>query len=281
MTRRYVSGSALRDLLLQLTARDRRLIRSICELRFVSASQLDRMHGEPGLSVASRARATRRALARLGSLDCIVMLPRRIGGGQSGSAQSVYRLGLAGQRIAIERGWLSAARTRRSAVPGSLFVAHALAVAEVHAQLVEADRGGRLALIERSAEPACWRSFGGIGSFASRQLKPDSFVRFDAQDWEHSAFIEVDRGTEGSRTIARKLGAYLDYHRLGQEQERYGVFPKVQWLTTTPSRLGLIETEIEQLPKGGRKLFGVALLDDVVEAVMAPHGAIEGPAKTY
>ena len=121
----------------------------------------------------------RRALVRLAALDCLARLPRRIGGGRSGSDDSVYRLGLAGQRVAIQNGWLSAARTRRSAIPGSMFVAHALAVADVHVQLVEADRLGRLELIERSAEPACWRSFGGNGIVAGRQLKPDSFVRFN------------------------------------------------------------------------------------------------------
>jgi Replication-relaxation len=162
---------------------------------------------------------------------------------------------------------MSAARTRRSAVPGTMFVAHALAVADVHVQLVEADRLGRLELIERSAEPACWRSFGGNGIVAGRQLKPDSFVRFAVDGWEYSVFVELDNGTEGSRTITGKLQGYVSYHRLGIEQERFGLFPRVQWLTTMPSRLDLIEAEIEQLPKGGRELFGVALLGDAVEAM--------------
>jgi hypothetical protein len=267
MTRSYISASALRDLLTQLTSRDFAVIRCVSELRFVSASQLSRMFGDDQLCAASRARASRRALGRLAALDCLAPLPRRIGGGRSGSSAAVFRLGLAGQRIAIHYGWLNAARTRRSAVPGSLFVAHAIAVAEVHARLVEADRGGRLELLERSAEPACWRSYGGIGNFASSRLKPDSFVRFAAQDYEYSFFIEVDMGTEGSRTIGRKLGSYLSYHRLGIEQERFGVFPKVQWLTTTPSRIDFLEAEIEQLPKGGRELFGVALVDDAVDAI--------------
>jgi hypothetical protein len=269
MKRKYVSAAALRDLTSQLTPRDLALIRSVCELRFVSGSHLNRLHGDQELSQASRARATRRALARLADLGCLVKLPRRIGGGQFGSDDSVLRLGLAGQRIAIENGWLSAARTRRSAVPGSMFVAHALAVADVHVRLVEADRGGRLELIERSAEPACWRELGGMGAFAGRQLKPDSFIRFAVGDYEHSVFIEVDRGTEGSRTIGRKLAAYVSYHRLGVEQERFGVFPRVQWLTTTPSRIGLIEAEIEQLPKGGRELFGVSESGAVIEAITA------------
>jgi hypothetical protein len=134
----------------------------------------------------------------------------------------------------------------------------------VHTQLVEADRGGRLELLERSAEPACWRSYAGIGGFASSQLKPDSFVRFGRGDYEYSVFIEVDMGTEGSRTIGRKLGSYLSYHRLGIEQERFGVSPKVEWLTTTPDRLDFLEAEIEQLPKRGRELFGVALVGDAV-----------------
>ncbi len=152
-----------------------------------------------------------------------------------------------------------------------MFVSHALAVAEVHTLLVEADRLGRLELIERSAEPACWRQLGGIGSFAGRQLKPDSFVRFTVGGWEYSVFVELDNGTEGSRTIQRKLGSYVSYHRLGVEQERFGVFPKVQWLTTTPSRIALIRTEIEQLPKGRRELFGVALVADAVGVLTTPE----------
>src|SRR5689334_2790112 len=100
MTRRYMSASALRDLLPQITPRQLAVIRSVSELRFVSASQLTRMHGDQELPEGSRARAMRRALARLAELDCLVALPRRIGGGRSGSAQAVYRLGLAGQRVA-------------------------------------------------------------------------------------------------------------------------------------------------------------------------------------
>lgn len=273
MTRSYVGSSALRDLLAQLTPRSLAVIRCVSELRFVSASQLDRMFGDDQLSGASRARAMRRALGRLAALDCLVPLPRRIGGGRSGSSQTVYRLGLAGQRIAIHYGWLSARRTRRSAVPGSLFVAHAVAVAEVHSRLVEADRGGRLELLERNAEPACWRSYAGIGSFASSRLKPDSFVRFVVGDYEYSVFIEVDMGTEGSRTIQRKLGAYVSYHRLGIEQERFGVFPKVQWLTTMPSRIDFLKAEIEQLPGGERELFGVGLVEDALEAIATPDNA--------
>jgi hypothetical protein len=212
----------------------------------------------------------RRVLTRLMSLDCLVRLPRRIGGGRSGSAVAVYRLGLAGQRIAINQGWLAARRTRRSVVPGSLFLHHALQVAELHTLLVLADRDGRIELVELSAEPACWRLPGGIGSFAASQLKPDSFVRFAVGAYEYSVFIEVDRGTEGSRTIGRKLGSYLAYHRLGVEQERYGVFPKVQWLTTTADRVSLIETEIEQLPPGNRELFAVALFEGGIEAITNP-----------
>src|SRR4051812_17342032 len=101
MTRGYVSASALRELLPQLTPRSLAVIRCVSELRFVSAPQLSRMFGDDQLSAASRARAMRRVLGGLAALDCLVALPRRIGGGRSGSSGTIYRLGLAGQRIAI------------------------------------------------------------------------------------------------------------------------------------------------------------------------------------
>ena len=168
------------------------------DLRFVSGAQLTRLHFSDGQDPAVNARAARRALLRLTHLDVLARLPRSVGGVRAGSAGFVYYLGLGGQQLATEHGWQPERRRRRSLVPGTLFVRHALQVSELHTLLVEADRSRRVELLELRAEPSCWRSFDGLGT-QQPMLKPDSYARLGVGAFEDSYFFEVDRGTEGSR----------------------------------------------------------------------------------
>jgi hypothetical protein len=157
-------------------------------------------------------------------------------------------------------------RLRRSQFPGTFFLKHSLAVAELHTLLCEAGRAGRFELLELVAEPACWRSFAGLGN-QGRMLKPDSYVRLGVGEYEDSYFVEVDRGTEGSQTISRKLREYAAYAETGQEQERRGVFPRVLWTVLDGSRAEAITSCIRQLPVGDRELFAAAPLAQVGDVV--------------
>ncbi len=274
MTARYLTPQRLRDLEARLTSRDEVVLKSVSDLRFVSGAQLARLHFADAGDPASRARAARRALLRLVHLDCLARLPRQVGGVRSGSAGFVYVLGIAGQRLAMERGWQPKRRGRRSQTPGRLFLDHALAVAELHTLLMEADRSGRLELLTLRAEPACWRSYAGLGPRAIT-LKPDSFVRIGSGDFEDSWFIEIDRGTEGSRALLGKLRQYLAYQASGSEQAAHGVFPKVLWLVPDEQRARVIEACIAGLPRADRGLFRVELFAEAVDVVagtpMATH----------
>lgn len=265
MTRRYITTAALRGIEAQLTEQDCAILRRVCGLRFVTGSQLTRMHFTDE-DAAADARAARRVLLRLVRLDVLERLPRQVGGARSGSAGFVYRLGRAGQRLAAQRGWQPERSRRRSQVPGSLFVRHALRVAELHTLLVEADRSRSVELLELVAEPACWRSYGGVRS-QRVTLKPDSYARLGLGDFEDSYFIEVDMGTEGSRALDRQLKAYLAYFDSGREQAEHGVFPKVLWLTPDAERGGVIEDRIRRLPRASRELFQVARFDDAASVV--------------
>jgi hypothetical protein len=264
MTHRYVTAAVARELAGQLSERDVAILRRVSDLRFVSGGQLTRMHFTDATD-----RAARRALLRLTRLDCLERLPRRVGGVRAGSAGFVYRLGLAGQRVASERGWQSKRRGRQSRIPGTLFLSHALQVAELHTLLIEADCSRRLELLELSAEPACWRSYGGIGAQRAT-LKPDSYLRLGAGEYEDSYFIEVDRGTEGSRALEGQLKRYLAYQASGREQAEHGVFPKVLWTAPDEQRAAVVRSCIEQLAPAFRELFGVSPFGDVVNALAVP-----------
>src|SRR5262245_3341192 len=98
MRGQYLTPKVLAGIEAQLAERDWRVLRRVSGLRFVSGSQLRRLElGE------SSARASRRALLRLVHLGVLERLPRQIGGVRAGSAGFVYRLGPAGQRLAVPR----------------------------------------------------------------------------------------------------------------------------------------------------------------------------------
>jgi hypothetical protein len=251
-----------------LSQRDHAVLRTVSDLRFVTGEQLTRIHfAHAEDEAAAKARAARRSLVRLVRHDYLARLPRRVGGVRAGSAGFVYCLGLAGQRLAVLRGWQPERRRRRSQVPGTFFLNHTLAIAELHTMLLEGDRSGRFELLELVAEPACWRELGGIGGQRSDTLKPDSYVRLGVGAFEDSYFVEVDMGTEGSQTLHRKLKHYITYAAGGIEQQQHGVFPKVLWLTPDEPRASAVDGCIAELPGANRELFAVALQADALNVV--------------
>jgi Replication-relaxation len=266
MTARYLSTTAYRQQVSQLVERDLSVIKRVSDLRFVTGSQLTRLCFADSDDHAVNGRATRRALLRLVRLGLLERLPRSVGGVRSGSAGFVYHLGLGGQRLALEHGWQPERRRRRSLTPGTLFVRHALQVSELHTLLTESDRSRRFELLELVAEPSCWRSFDGIGH-QRQTLKPDSFVRLGLGPYEDSYFIEVDRGTEGSRALERQLQLYVAYALSGEEQAERGVFPLTLWLAPDSKRVAAIEGSMTRLPRADRELFQVACFTDAL-AVM-------------
>jgi hypothetical protein len=267
MSQRYLTAATYRELAAKLTEHDLAVLKRVSDLRFVSGSQLTRLCFNDSDDLAGNARAARRALLRLTRLMALERLPRSVGGARAGSAGYVYHLGLGGQRLAVERGWQPERRGRRSLTPGTLFVRHSLQVSELHTLLVQADRSRRFELLELIAEPSCWRSYDGIGS--QRQiLKPDSFVRLGVGPYEDSYFIEVDRGTEGSRTLERQLRAYVAYHLSGQEQAKHGVFPRVLWLAPDGRRSGVITETVQRLPSIERELFQVARFSEALTIML-------------
>ena len=260
-----VTAARVEKLDAQLSARDRAVIETLDLLRVCCTRQIERLHFIRGTDLAN-ARMCRKTLKRLVSLGVISRLERRVGGVRAGSSGFVYALDTAGQRLASASGPAGGRRLRRPWTPGQAFLRHQLDVSKLYVRLQETERTGKLELLEFWAEPLCWRRFTGIGGVRT-VLKPDAFVRVGAGEFEHLAFIEVDRATESASTIARKLAVYRRYFQTGREQDRFGTFPRVVFLVPSEERKAVIVDVFAGQPAGNWELFRVALFDDAVTAL--------------
>ena len=144
-----------------------------------------------------------------------------------------------------------------------------MACSELFVRLVEAERTGQLEVLEHQAEPACWRRFaapaGGL-----RSVRPDAFVSLGIGPWEQLAFVELDRGTEGTSAIRAQA---RDVHCLlaqRQRAARRGVFPKVAWLTDTPRRQEQLRVQISLLAADVQALFAVADVEAAFDVLRGP-----------
>jgi hypothetical protein len=264
MSTHYLTAARALELAAQLTQRDLAIAQTVCSLRCVSGSQLQRLH-VPGGTPLGRVRTARRVLARLVELDVLARLGRRVGGPLGpGSDDYTYVLGLGGQRLARSRGWLPPGRARRPAEIGLAFIAHRLAVAELHARVIEGAReNDRYAIEVLTPEPGCWRSYIGPGG-ARLRLKPDSYARLATPDFIHANFIEVDLATESAPTIERKMRAYHAYYTTGQERDP---FPRVVFIVPSAVRVEVVVEAAGRLPADAWRLFRVTTFDRVLEAL--------------
>jgi len=261
----------------QLSARDQTIVGELDRLRLLSGAQLERLFFTATEQAATRSGLRRRTLGRLTRLGLLVVLPRRVGGVRAGSAGNVYRLSPEGQRLAQLLREEPITKPRSPYEPGSAYLAHTLAASETYVQLVEAERNGRCELLCHEAEPRCWRTYAGpLGR--SLTLRPDAYVRLGVGDYEQHAFIEIDRGTTGSVRLTRKHEAYRDYYRSGREQHRWGLFPQVLWITTSPERVALLDRIAARFPAETARLFAAATAEGAIDSLLGTDHDNDQPA---
>lgn len=246
----------------RLTDRERAILSSVAEFRLASSAQLQRLHvtdGTPG----SNQRRCRDLLRGLTELRVLARLERRVGGVRAGASAAVYGLDVAGLRLTG-----SQARPQRPAAPGAAFFAHTLAVTELAVQLVERGRvTSGFGLIELSAEPGCWRSFPGpLGTCET--LKPDLFIRLRLASMELGSFVEVDRSTESTAAISRKLDRYRSHLRSGREEHTLGYHPRVIWTVLDQRRYEQLATLLARRSVEEQAIHQVVREHEAIEAIV-------------
>lgn len=245
----------------RLSERDRLVIDTVARLRLATGQQLEQACFT-ALAGRSRTVVRGRVLARLVNWRVLQVIDRRMGGAARGSASAVYALDSVGAALT------TIDRKRLASAPADRFRAHTLAISQLYADLVschgatstERQRGPAVGAFD--AEPAAWAP-DGLGGY----LKPDAYLRLDADREQLHWWIEVDRATESLPTISRKLQTYLSFIARGQLGPA-GVVPRV--LITVPDghRLDAIDRAVARLPPPADELFAVKRHDNAARALL-------------
>jgi Replication-relaxation len=225
-----LSAAGMAHLRQQLTARDWAVLEDVARCRLLTGRQLQLLHF--GTDETS-ARAVRRLLARLAQQRILARLSRRIGGVRAGSSGYVYGLGVIGHRLLHPD---RPGRPLHEVKDG--FLMHTLAISDVYVSLRQAEQRGSLELLRVELEPQCWRRLDSVNG--ADWLKPDMHVVFGIGDEALHSFVEVDRGTEHSPALLRKLKQYETAYRIGSIEAAAGVFPRVVWVVPTEARATLL-----------------------------------------
>lgn len=222
-----------------LSDRDREVVTRVAEHRFLTTHQIQAFCFTEHQSDDSAGRTTRRVLSRLQRDGLLRALERRIGGVRSGSAATIWQLTAAGQRLVRPD-----KRCRRGS-PSERFLAHCLAIADVHVLLRQHRRIEAIENVAVEIEPASWRRYQGP-SGEPRWLQPDLYAEITTSDFVDRLFIEVDLGTESLPTLLSKCEQFEKYRRSGVEQAKYRSFPLVLWLLTSAQRAHKLEQAVRR-----------------------------------
>lgn len=249
---RRLSQRRLGELAGELSERDRLVLAALAAVRVLSGGQLERL-AFAKVTAPARGRIRRRVLARLMERGLVVTLERRVGGVRAGSAGLVYSLSGGGQRLLDLEAGRSAERRRSAPTPGALFLAHALAVAEVFVSLTEASRRVDGLVLRDFAVEADARFAGGERN-GDVVLRPDALVVLARGAIEDVWWLEVDRGTESRPRLLRMLQRYLAFTERGVAGPR-GVIPRVLVSVTDDQRRRAVRSLVRRLPKPAAALF--------------------------
>lgn len=265
MTGTRIRHANLQHLAAQLSERDWAIVRFLSQHRYATTIQIRRKFFADHASQSAATRACVRVLGRLLTHRLLTRLDRRVGGVRHGSAAFVWGLDVIGDRL-ISAGGDTKLRVQE---PSSAFLAHILAVTEVHVQLHEAATSDAFSLKLVQVETEAWRTYiAPHGS--STILKPDLMVSVSSDEYDDHWYLEVDLGTESLPVVLRKCRAYEEYRRTGRAQTEHGVFPRVLWVVPSPARVTRLIAAIAAEPSLPDRLFTCITPQELIGTMQNP-----------
>ena len=263
MISRYTSKKRLEELDRIISGKDKAILNSMQNCRYILTGQIQRLHYADSKTPASGLRSANWGTAKLRGYGLIEALDRRVGGVRAGSRAFVWSLTESGLGL-LRLNDPDYTPRRRIFEPSLNFLQHTLAATEVYVQLTEICRRHGLALIKTEMEPNCWRSYTGEDGKPAA-MKPDMFAMTDNGKYEDSWFIEVDMNTESPSVVLDKCRRYVHYCKSGIEQKRYGVFPLVVWLAYSENRKSKLRQYIadcREMSEQSKSIFIVIMPDE-------------------
>ena len=242
--------------------RDRLVLQRIAEHRYLSTHQIQHFVFTDHETDASASRTARRVLQRLERMHLVRPLARRVGGVRGGSTAQIWQLAPAAARLLREDG-----TTFRTHEPSLRFLAHCLAVADVHLVIRQLQLDPGVVSTDVQVEPRSWRRYAGLGGEA-RWLQPDLASVVSTDQYDDRWFIEVDLGSESLPTLLRKCGQYESYRASGIEQEAHEAFPLVLWVFTKPERAERLRHSVARSPRLTPQLYRFATPANLVSVLM-------------
>ena len=262
--RRRIDADVLRQLADTMPDRDHQVLELIARHRFLTTHQVQHFVFNNLGTEESAARTTRHVLQRLTRTALIRSLAQRIGGVRAGSSARVWQLAPAGARLLRDDGTVY-----RTHEPSTRFLAHCLAIADVHLGLRALQHLPTVETVHVQLEPDCWRRFTGVGG-EPRWLQPDLAATIQTADFDDRWFIEADLGTEALPTLLKKCGQYESYRATGIEQEEHGAFPLVLWLFSKPERADALAQAVRRSPRFTPQLYRFATAETFSEVITEP-----------
>jgi hypothetical protein len=256
-----VGARALERLAGHLSDRDRDILSKVAEHRYLTTAQVQHFCFPDHASDASAARSSRRVLARLERDGLLRPLGRRIGGVRAGSSATVWQVASAGARLLRRE-----ATVYRTQEPSLRFLAHCLAIADVHLLLRDHQRIEAIEAVSVEVEPASWRRYQGPGG-EPRWLQPDLYTEITTSEFVDRYFIEVDLGSESLPTLLRKCAQYEAYRATGVEQARQAAFPLVIWLLMDVQRATKLTAAISRSPRLTSAMYRVATPETLTQVL--------------
>ena len=261
--KQYAAKQLLEELDSILSERDKAILRSLLQCRYLLTGQIRRLHFTDSANPAAGLRATNAATAKLKNYGLIEPLERRIGGVRAGSHSYVWTLTESGFRL-LNLNDGEVIKRKRSFEPSVSFLNHTLGVSETFVRIKEMCEGYQLELIQLELEPACWRNYAKNGKLMS--LNPDLFAVTQNDRFQDSWFIEVDCGTESLNKIMEKCRRYVRYRNTGIEQKKHEVFPLVVYLVANENRKNALcryIADCREIPEPSKNIFIVILQNEL------------------
>ena len=248
-----------------LTPREVEVVSRLAAFRFLFRAQLEEfLFSRTGVTQRSRTVLTHRVLDRLGRRGLVVGTREFADGRRGGSGRLVEQLTPHGRRVASTF-MPGLPRAARRTLLGTFLMRHATSVAEV---ALAFDRAARARRGHRLVEWQCdWQGALRLGA---GMVVPDAWLAYRTPDWELSAFVEVDLGTEGTRFFTRKIDRYLALHRSGEWSARFESWPLVLIVAPAPTRANALRRACDLTVSQPENLlapaseFRVATFGDVV-----------------